>query len=218
MIKTMLKKELRLCLHPTTPLMLALSTLTLIPNYPYGVMFFYMTLGFFFIALTGRENHDVIYSLTLPVSRRDIVRGRLALYILAELLQLLLAAGMIALHRKIHGFMPNAAGMDANLALLGEGFLYYGLFHLVFLPSYYKDVNRVGVSFVKSSAVLLALTILEIVATYAVPFVRDRLDTPDPRYLPEKAGFVLVCLVLYLLLTALAAKRAEIRFSRQDIR
>ena len=34
--------------------MLALSALVLVPNYPYGVVFFYSTLGLFFICLGGR--------------------------------------------------------------------------------------------------------------------------------------------------------------------
>ena len=63
----LLKKELALCLHPAAVVMLLLSALVLAPNYPYAVSFFYLTLGLFFICLGGRENHDVIFTLTLPV-------------------------------------------------------------------------------------------------------------------------------------------------------
>lgn len=43
----LLKKEFLLSMHPITPLMLALSAMVMIPNYPYAVMFFYMTLAAF---------------------------------------------------------------------------------------------------------------------------------------------------------------------------
>ena len=67
----LLKKEFRLCLHPAALVMLATSALLLVPNYPFGVSFFYMALGIFFICLDGRENHDAAFTLALPVSRRE---------------------------------------------------------------------------------------------------------------------------------------------------
>ena len=157
-MRKLLKKELTLCLHPAAVMMLFLSALVLAPNYPYAVSFFYLTLGLFFICLEGRENHDVIYTLTLPVAKRDAVTARFALTVLLELVLLALVFGFIQLRRRILPD-PNAAGMDANLALLGEGFLFFGLYHLVFFPGYYRDVNKVGVSFVKGcvfSAVFVA--------------------------------------------------------------
>ena len=72
----LLKKELRLCLHPTAPLFLLLCAMILIPNYPYTVSFFYMTLGVFFICLTGRETHDAAFTAALPVSRADVFRRK----------------------------------------------------------------------------------------------------------------------------------------------
>ena len=77
----LLRKEWTLCLHPAALIMLGLSTLTLIPNYPYTVSFFYTTLGLFFIAQGARENHDVTFTLTLPVDKKAVVDGR---FLLAE--------------------------------------------------------------------------------------------------------------------------------------
>lgn len=212
----LLKKELALCLHPTTYIMLALSVLTLIPNYPYAVMYFYLTLALFFICTTGRENHDVTYTLTLPVAKRDVVRARFALAVLIELIQLALAAVMIAVHGAIYP-LPNAAGMDANLALLASGLLYFGVFHLVFFPAYYRDVNRIGVPFVQASIALFAMVVAGIVLTYAVPLWRA-LDTPDPQNMGLKLGYLAVCALCYGVLTALALRVSERRFLAQDVR
>ena len=55
MAAKLLKKELKLCLHPAAVIMLGLTLLILIPGYPYTVSFFYVMLGLFFIAQGARE-------------------------------------------------------------------------------------------------------------------------------------------------------------------
>ncbi len=214
----LLRKEFRLCLHPNTPLMILLAVLVIVPNYPYGVVFFFLPLGFFFISLGGRENHDVTFSMTLPVARKDIVAARVSLFVILEMIQLVLV-GVFSLLRNVllHG-AANAAGMDAGVVLIGNGFLYYTLFHLIFLPSYYKNVDKVGVSFVKSSAAIFVLVILEIVASYAVPFVRDVLDTPDPAHMGAKLAYIAVCAAVYVLCLLFAVRISRKRFEKQDIR
>ena len=214
----LLKKEFRLCLHPNTPLMILLAALVIVPNYPYGVSFFFLTLGFFFISLGGRENHDVTFSMTLPVSRKDIVVARVSFFVILEMIQLVLVGLFTLLHKVLLHDAANAAGMDAGVVLIGNGFLYYTLFHLLFFPSYYKNVDKVGVSFVKSASAMFVLVILEIVATYAVPFVRDVLDTTDPAHMSEKLIYVAVCAVVYVLGLLLAVRISQRRFEKQDIR
>ncbi len=216
-MKALLKKELRLCLHPTAPMMILLSALTLIPNYPYGVAYFYLTLSVFFICLTGRENHDIVFSLTLPIGKRDVVRGRFALVMLLEVCQLVCMVGFILLHRALSP-LPNAAGMDANLALIAEGFLYYSVFHLIFFPTYYKNVSKVGTAFVLSSAVIFLLVVADVVSTYAIPFFRDVLDTPDPDHMGAKLGFLAASFCVYLISAFVSLRLSQKRFQRLDIR
>ena len=81
----LLYKELRLSLHPTSYIFLALSLLMLVPNYPYYVTFFYMTLAVFFTCLSGRENQDLLYMALLPVRKRDIVSARMVSSCMLEL-------------------------------------------------------------------------------------------------------------------------------------
>lgn len=217
MLSRLVKKEFRLCLHPAAILMLTMSAMALIPNYPFGVLFFYMTLGVFFICLGARENHDVTYTMTLPVPKKELVTARFLLAAALELLQLALTAGFILLRRAL-GDQPNAAGLDANLALIGEGFIFFGVFQLVFFPGYYRDVNRVGVNFIKSSAAMLVLIVLDIVLCYTVPLFCDVLDTPDPQHLPEKLVFTAIGLVFWLGASLLALRLSQRRFQRLDIR
>lgn len=212
----LLKKEFKLCLHPTGPLFLMLCTMILIPNYPYAVSFFYVTLGVFFICLTGRENHDAAFTAALPVTRKQIVQGRILMVCCLEMLDLL-AVGLMLWVKSLIGYTPNQAGMDANIALLGEGFIVFGLFNLLFFPNWYRNINKVGVPFLLASAAVFVYIVLAIVSTYAIPFVRDCLDTQDPAFLKEKLLFIAAALLLFLCATWLSMKASVKRFERVDL-
>ena len=212
----LLKKEFRLCMHPTALLMMGLSGLILIPNYPYSVSFFYLTLGLFFTCLGARENHDAAYTAILPVSRRDMVKGRIGMACCLEIIDLLLCGLMLLLKRMI-GYMPNEAGIDANVALIGEGLLVFSLFNVIFFPSYYKDITKVGKPFLLAGAAVFLFITLAVVSTYAVPFVRDSLDTPDPEHLTEKLVYVLAAVICYALCTLLSVKLSVRRFEKVDL-
>lgn len=96
----LIKKELKLSLHPTAPIFLLLSAMLLIPNYPYYVVFFYTTLGIFFICQNGREVNDINFMLLLPISRNDIVKARMTLAALLECAQILIAVPFAMLRNK----------------------------------------------------------------------------------------------------------------------
>ena len=171
MLVKLLKKEWALCMHPAAWIMLGLAVLILIPNYPYAVSFFYMTLGIFFISMSVRENHDVTFTLTLPVEKRAIVTARICFAVELELISLLLASLMIPLHRAL----------------------------------------------IQSAALFLLIT-ADVVMSYALPFWRDVLDTPDPAHLGAKLIFLLSCVVFYLIATLLALRFSQRRFLKLDIR
>lgn len=211
----LLIKEWKLCMHPTGYLMLLCAALVLVPGYPYTVSCFYMGLAIFFICLTARENHDAAYTLTLPVSREDAVRARILFCTALEVLDLLLIGLMVLLKGAI-GNTPNPAGLDAGLALIGEGMIAFALFNMVFFPIYYRDINKPGKAFGFAAAAMLVLIVLEIAATYTVPFFR-MLDTPDPQNLSEKGLYTLAGLALFAGGTAKSIQMSRKRFAEEDL-
>lgn len=212
----LLRKEIMLSMHPVTPMMLMLSAMVMIPSYPYSVIFFYTTLSLFFTCMLGRENNDIIYTFTLPVPKQDIVRARIGHAVVLEVVQLVLITPFIVL-RSYTNPMKNEAGMEANIALIGVGLLIYGLFNFTFFTRYYKNVAKVGSSFVWSSAfVFLAITI-GIICTRSVPFVRDYLDTKDPEHLLSKLVFLAAGVGIYTLLTFSSYKKSVKSFEKQDL-
>lgn len=212
----LLKKEFRLCMHPAAWIMLGLCLLILIPNYPYTVSFFYMTLGIFFISQGGRENHDASYTLSLPVSRSEAVKGRILFCCCLEVMQLA-AAAVIVLLKSLLGAGPNGAGMDANIALLGEGLILFSLFNLIFFPGYYRDIRKIGKPFIIASIAVFLYITAGVAATYAVPLVRDRLDTPDPEHMAIKLVFFGASAVVYAAFTGLAVRLSVKRFEKLDL-
>ncbi len=212
----LLKKEIRLAMHPTAPAFLLLSAMLLIPNYPYYVVFFYTGLAVFFTCQSGRENQDVLYTLLLPVRRRDAVKARFSMVILQEAAQMLIAAAFALLRNHLIS-APNEAGMDANLSLFALALGMLGVFHIVFFPMYYGDVQKVGRAFLWGSGAVFAYIFLAEAAAHAVPFVRDVLDTPDPTYLGLKLIVLALGAAAYLLLTAAAYTSAVRRFVRQNL-
>ena len=212
----LLMKEWNLCMHPTGYIMLLCSALILVPGYPYGVTCFYMGLAIFFICLTARENHDAAYTLTLPVSRQDAVTARILFCAVLEAVDLLMM-GIFILLKKAIGDTPNPAGLDAGLALIGDGMIVFALFNMVFFPIYYRDINKPGKAFAFAAAAVFAWIILEIIATYAVPFFRDVLDRPDPYYMQEKGLFTLGGLAVFLAGTGWSWKQSVRRFEEVDL-
>lgn len=212
----MLMKEWKLCMHPTGYIMLLCTALILVPGYPYGVSCFYMGLAIYFICLTARENHDAAFTLTLPVSRGDAVKARILFCAVLEVIDLILM-GVFVLIKKAIGDLPNPAGLDAGLALIGEGMIIFALFNMIFFPLYYRDINKPGKAFMAASAAVFAWIILEVVGTYAIPFFRDVLDRPDPRHMSDKALFTLGGLALFLGGTAWSIQASEKRFMELDL-
>lgn len=215
-MKTLLQKEFRLAMHPTNLLFLSLSALLLIPNYPYYVTFFYTGLGLFFTCLSARENHDIEYSMALPVRKRDLVRSRVLFAVLVELAQVALAVPFALLRQRLIP-MGNQVGMDANLALFGFSFLLLGLFNMAFFTRYYRAPDKVGKAFaVASIALFFCIAVLETLA-HALPVMRDKLDTPDPLYLAYKLPVLAAGLLLYGLLTLRTVQVATRRFEALDL-
>lgn len=215
-MKDLIKKEFALAMHPTAPMFVALSSMLIIPNYPYLVAFFYIGLAIFFTCLTGRENNDVFYSMMLPVSKKQIVTARFIYVLILEIAQIVVAVPFAILRQNMP-VPPNEVGMDAGIALFGFAFITLAIFNAVFLGSYYKDVKKVGVAFVKSSvAVFLFIVVVEVL-THALPFFRDKLDTPDTEFITEKLIVLAVGIVIFIAATLLTYLGAVRNFEKQDI-
>lgn len=214
-MKTLLYKQLRLACHPMTPVFCLSGIMLLIPNYPYSVTFFYVTLGLFFTFLNMREQKDIYYSALLPLRKRDTVRAAVAFTVLVELLSVVITALFCLLSAKLQPGKDNAVGMDANLMLLGAGFVLYGVFNLVFFICLYRSGYKVGAAYLKANLALWPMMLL----AEALPHFPSLmwLNRVDVRANLRQIPILLFGMAVFAVLTILAYRRSARLYERVDL-
>jgi len=212
MFLNLLKKEFTLALHPTSVVFVFFAAFVFIPNYPYEVMCFFSCLSIYFMCLSGRENKDIFFTCMLPVQKGQIALARIVTAAL-----LLLSAFLIVLKAFLLPEMINQAGLDANLALIGWGFILFAVFNICYFPMYFKEPNKIGKPFLISSVILFLLIAAAVTASYTVPFIRNYIDKPGFAYLSYQIVVLLVGIIAYTLVTALATHLSVRRFEKVDI-
>ena len=215
-MKELLRKEFVLAMHPSTIIFIMFVPLVTIPDYIYLVVFFYTTLAVFMTCIQGRENNDIVYSVSLPVAKKDIVLARYIFTIIIEMLTLAVCVPFMIISQQANP-EGNAAGLDANITLAASALLLFALFNLVFYAMYYKNVKKIGIAFFMASIVILLYIIVITIAVFTVPFFRDVLDTPDDMHLTEKLTTLAVCGIIYAAVTFLSYKTSVKNFEKQDI-
>jgi hypothetical protein len=214
----LLTKEFRLARHPTIFIFLLLGSMLMIPAYPYFVAFIYTCLSIFFIFLQGRENKDILFTVSLPVSKHAVVQARFWFIAIIEAAEVLVSVPFAVIGARIN---PNPAGnpvgIEANVAFFGLVIVMFALFNLIFLPAFYKTGYRLGAALTWAGvAVTLFIFAVESAVRF-VPVLNRALDTADPvqqvRQLPILAGGI----VFYGAAMLLAYRLSVRRFDRVDL-
>lgn len=92
------------------------------PELSLSCVVFYTTLGIFFMCLSSRENHDLEYSLNLPVRKRDLVGARILTVCIFELLTIVATIPFAVLRCTILNVSANQAGLMPSLAFTESRF------------------------------------------------------------------------------------------------
>lgn len=217
-MKALLAKEFRLARHPTLFIFPFLGLMLLIPAYPYFVAFIYTCLSVFFIFLQGRENKDIFFTVSLPVSKRDVVKARCIFIVAVELFEILVAIPFAIIGTRINpNPNGNEVGIEANVAFFGFVFIMYALFNLIFLPIFYKTAYRAGIALLfGGAAVSLYIVALE-AAIQLVPDLKLFLDTSDPAFQVAQLPILVAGIVIYALTMLLAYRLSANRFAKVNL-
>lgn len=214
-MRSLLYKEWKLSIHPTSYIFLFMGAMLLIPHYPYWVAFFYQTLGIFFTFMNGNSNNDVFFTVLLPVRKRDVVRSRLASVIGLEMLQIIMAVPFAILRNRI-GPAENLAGLDANPALFGLVFVMFGVFNVVFLPQFYRTAYKTGTPYLLATLAMAAMIMLVELMVQLTPVLKQTLDTTAAST-PQQTIVLIVGMLLYALLNLAAYRQSASAFERLDL-
>jgi len=217
-MKDLLYKEFKLAIHPTAFIFLSLSALLLIPSYPYYIAFIYTDLAVFFIFLLGRENQDALFSVSLPVRKRDTVKARCYVIVLIELAQIILAIPFAIIGSRINpNPLGNLAGIEANVAFFGFVFIMYALFNGIYLPMFYKSAYKAGMPLVFASAAIAAYIAALEVAVQSIPFLKTYLDTWETGMLSRQIPILVVGIGIYAVCMWLTYRKAAKNFETVDL-
>ena len=215
-MNAMLKKEFTLSFFPLPYCFLLLSSLLLIPNYPYFITFFYTALGIMFLFQYNREQRDLDYMMTLPVTKEQMVSARFVQVVTIELLQAAVCIPFMLI-RSLYAHLNNAIGFEANAALLGLGLVMLGLFNRIFLPGFYKNGRSIGLPFVKGCIMMaLYMTAAEI-SLRIVPYFARYCDSMAGQDVLMQIPLLAMGLLLYSLLTRDAKRVCVRRFTLLDL-
>ena len=75
-MRNLLMKEFKLATPVLTYLFIGFALMTFIPGYPILCGAFFVCMGIFQSYQINRESNDILYSVLLPVSKSDVVKGK----------------------------------------------------------------------------------------------------------------------------------------------
>lgn len=150
-MRNIMRKELRLSASVLSYLFLAFGVMFLLPGYPILCGVFFVTLGIFQSFQTAREANDIVFSVLLPIAKRDVVKGKFFFVCFIELCGILLMAMAVVLRMTVLSeaevYRHNAL-MNANPFALGMALLIFGLFNLIFVGGFFRTAHKFAKPFV----------------------------------------------------------------------
>ena len=211
-MKALFYKQFKLVCHPMTLLFTVFGVMFLIPNYPYTVAFFYVTLGLFFMMQNGREQRDTDFSALLPIRKRDTVKVTILFSVTVELFSMLFAVPFAVLSARINPFGGNAAGVDANMAVFGMAFLLFAMFNYIFYVNFYRTGYKVGTAFIYAGIGMFFVVLCDVI----LPHVPG-LSWLDGGEMEKQIPFLLVCGAIYGVSAVATYRIAAKRYEKVDL-
>ena len=220
-MKNLLYKELKLSVPVQTWIFVCLSITIAIPSWPSLISFFYPLAGLTVIFALGAANRDILYTSTLPIRKKDVVKGKVLLLSFMELLTIFIAIPCGIL--KVILLSGDSEGMEypdlgINFATFGFVFFLFGIFNLIVLPWFYKKPEgKNSVPFIVGDFVTMFLMGIIMAVFMAVPHAAEFINTFQGVALWTQLGILIIGMALFFLFTFLADKLAEKNFQKVDI-
>lgn len=143
-------KEVKAASHPLSFVFIIFSFMFLIPGYPILCAPFFVTLGIFQSFQKTRENGDILFSVLLPISKEDVVKGKFIFVISIELCSTLIMAFCVILRMTILRDNPVYSSnpmMRADFSALSLALLVFALFNYIFVRGFFLTSYKIGLPF-----------------------------------------------------------------------
>lgn len=217
-MNNLLMKELKVGINPFFyALAFLTSMLMLIP----GWLYFIVPLYFCWITIPNmfagyKTQNDLLFSVMMPVTRKDIVKAKVILIVILELLQIVTAVvfGVISTQLypdSIYYFYAPTVGF------WGLCFTMYAIFNIIFISMYYKTAYKY------SAATIVGVIGAMLFATGAEwlgiknEFVFNLFKGSRANSNMTQLTILIIGVLIFMLFTYIGYKIAVIRFKKVEV-
>lgn len=217
-MNNILRKEIKLSSSPLSYFFLLFSFMFLLPGYPILCSSFFVTLGIFQSFQNYRESNDIVFSILLPITRHDIVKGKFLFVSLLEFCSLFLMTICVLLRMTVFRdsfvYRENAL-MNANFVALSFAFIIFALFNLLFVCGYFKTTYKFARPFF--TYIILAILIIFIAESLHYFPHLSFLNSFGFDYIRIQIILLALAILLYTLITIFSYKKACKYFEKVDL-
>ncbi len=217
-MKNLLMKEFRLSTQMLTYLFLLFAFMTFIPGYPILCGVFFVCLGIFQSYQSAREDQDILYSVLLPVSKREVVKAKYMAAVILQMTAFIICAICTAV-RMI--FLSDAkvyttnALMGANFVFLAFVLLLFAVFNVIFMGGFFKTAYGVGKPFL--TFIVVNFLVIGVAETLHYLPGLGWLNALDFSYVDTHFVIFIAAAALYVGVTILSCKISQDRFEKIDL-
>ena len=217
-MRNILRKEMCLSASILSYLFILFGFMFLIPGYPVLCSAFFVSLGLFQSFQSAREANDIVFSVLLPIAKKDIVKGKYLFVCLIEGCSFVLMAVSVMLRMTV--FSKSAAYlsnpmMNANLFALGMACVIFGLFNWIFVGGFFKTAYKFARPFV-TFIIVCFLVIFVTEALHHIPGL-EWLNAFGADNIAIQIILLLAGIFIFLVITVLSYKKACKQFEQIDL-
>lgn len=230
-MKHLIYKELKLAMHPICYVFVFVFPLmALIPTYPMATSLIYIATAYpiiFLGANKGQQSNDLLYTMLLPVRRKDIVFARMITVILMQVVSIFILCALAPLHQFLldlinaeqvalgQELMTDVGfGMKSLPSLVSVALISFSILDLIFFNVYYKN----GKSIVLSTLLgIFGFAIFLMCFTIIPAFIEPiNIYLIEPQYLWIQFIILGISIAVYVLLHYLTYKTSYKKLEKVD--
>jgi len=211
-------KDLKLGVNPMFFLLpVLLGALMLVP----GWLYFLVPLYFCWITIPNmfagfRTQNDLVFTMMMPVTRKDMVKARVFVIVIMELLHIVIAM--------IYGIFTIRLYPDLTyfffapyMGFWGLCFVMFAIFNMVFVPMYYKTAYKYGGATIASiTAAMLFAGVAQWVGIQN-SFFSDTFNGTGADTMSLQLTILIAGIVIFIASTTIAYRIAVKRFLKVEI-
>lgn len=209
---------MKLSASPLSYIFILFGLMFFLPGYPVLCGVFFTGLGLFQGFQYAREANDIEFSALLPVSKKDIVKGKFMFVCFIEACSLALMLITALIRMTVLADSPvyrSNAMMNANLFAFGCALFIFGLFNVIFLGGFFKTAYNLGRPFITFIIVaFLAIAVFE--ALHHIPGL-EAVNAFGFEHIGLQLVLMLAGLAAFAVMTLLAYKKACANFEKIDL-